>query len=30
MLDAVVWANAKGIVKGYDSDTFGTNDFITR
>jgi hypothetical protein len=28
--DAVVWANAKGIVKGYDSDTFGTNDFITR
>jgi len=28
--DAVVWANAKGIVKGYDSDIFGTNDFITR
>lgn len=28
--DAVAWANAKGIVKGYDSDTFGTNDFITR
>ena len=28
--DAVAWANAKGIVKGYDSDTFGTNDFVTR
>lgn len=28
--NAVVWANVKGIVKGYDSDTFGTNDFITR
>ena len=28
--DAVTWANAKGIVKGYDASTFGTNDFITR
>lgn len=28
--EAIMWANAKGIVKGYDSDTFGTNDFITR
>lgn len=28
--NAVIWANAKGIVKGYDSDTFGANDFITR
>jgi len=28
--NAVTWASEKGIVKGYDSDTFGTNDFITR
>ena len=28
--NAVIWASAKGIVKGYDSDTFGANDFITR
>ena len=28
--NAVIWANAIGIVKGYDSDTFGANDFITR
>jgi hypothetical protein len=28
--DAVIWASAKGIVKGYNSDTFGTIDYITR
>ena len=28
--DAVAWANANGIVKGYDAKTFGPNDNITR
>ena len=28
--DAVIWANANGIVGGYGSDLFGTNDPITR
>lgn len=27
---AVLWANAKGIVNGYDSEHFGPNDNITR
>ena len=28
--DAVIWANANGIVTGYDEATFGPNDAITR
>ncbi len=28
--NAVVWASAKGIVKGYDAETFGPEDLITR
>ena len=28
--DAVIWANANGIVTGYDETTFGPNDAITR
>lgn len=28
--EAVAWASENEIVKGYDADTFGTNDFITR
>ena len=28
--NAVVWASAKGIVKGYDAETFGPEDPITR
>ena len=28
--DAVIWANANGIVAGYDDTTFGPNDAITR
>ncbi|MGI6336891.1 MAG: S-layer homology domain-containing protein [Eubacteriales bacterium] len=28
--DAVIWAAEKGLVKGYDADTFGPNDPITR
>ena len=28
--DAVIWANANGIVTGYDDTTFGPNDAITR
>lgn len=28
--DAVLWANANGIVEGYGSELFGTNDPITR
>ena len=29
-VDAINWANANGIVKGYDENTFGPNDNITR
>lgn len=28
--DAIMWANQQGIVSGYDEDTFGTNDPVTR
>lgn len=28
--DAIVWANANGIVAGYDDSTFGLGDSITR
>ncbi len=28
--DAIKWAASNGIVTGYDSDTFGTNDSVTR
>lgn len=28
--DAIMWANQEGIVSGYDEDTFGTNDAVTR
>ena len=28
--DAVIWANRNGIVSGYGSGIFGTNDYITR
>ncbi len=28
--NAVIWANSKGIVKGYNSDTFGPDDLVTR
>ena len=28
--DAVIWANKNGIVSGYGSGIFGTNDYITR
>ena len=28
--DAIRWAASNGIVTGYDSDTFGTNDSVTR
>ena len=27
---AIAWANANGIVKGYNADTFGTDDIVTR
>ena len=29
-VDAIAWANANGIVTGYDEATFGPNDAITR
>ncbi len=28
--DAITWASEKGIVKGYDAETFGPEDLITR
>ena len=28
--DAVAWAAENGIVTGYDADTFGPNDLVTR
>jgi hypothetical protein len=28
--DAVIWASSKGIVSGYSSGSFGTNDSVTR
>lgn len=27
---AIRWANAEGLMEGYDEDTFGTNDLLTR
>ncbi len=29
-IDAVIWADSKGLVKGYGNGLFGTNDFVTR
>lgn len=28
--DAIVWAKSVGVVAGYDADTFGPNDVVTR